>query len=116
MDNKLQILMCFAEFLLYGGLLALLIVKGKKGAPWAKKLSVRVTGVFAGVKALGELCVALLYLATEQDLFHLPREQYLEILSWPAGIVDGVTGIYLFAILLLCFIYLGKVQPVGKKQ
>lgn len=115
MENKLQLLISVTGFLLYTGVLVFLIVMGKKGAFWTAKLSVKVTGVFAGLKALGELCVAFLYLAMEQDLFHLPQEQYSQILSWPVSIVDGITGIYLFAIMLLTFMYLGKVQPAGKK-
>lgn len=115
METKLQIVLNMAEFLVYAGVLVFLLVMRKKGAFWTAKLSVKVTGIFAGVKALGSLCVAFLYLAMEQDLFQLPQEQYLEILSWPAGIVDGITGIYLFAIMLLTFIYLGKVKSAGKK-
>ena len=115
MDNKLQLLMSVTEFLVYTGVLVFLIVMGKRGASWTAKLSVKVTGVFAALKALGELCVAFFYLAVEQDLFQLPQGQYAQILSWSASIVDGITGIYLFAIMLLSFMYLGKVQPAGKK-
>lgn len=115
MESKLLIIMGFAEFLIYGAVLAFLTVKWKKSTPWAKKLSVKVAGGFAGVRALGQLCLALLYLAMELGLFGLAEEKYASILSVPAGIVDGVTGVYLFAALLLCFMYLGKVQPARKK-
>lgn len=115
MESKLQIIMGFVEFLIYGGLLAFLIVKWKKRTPWAKKLSVKVAGGFAGVRALGQLCLALGYLATELGLFGLTEERYASIRSVPAGIMDGVIGVYVFAALLLCFMYLGKVQPAGKK-
>lgn len=115
METKLQIVMNLAEFLLYAGVLVFLLVMGKKGAFWTAKLSVKVTGVFAGVKALASLSVAFLYLAMENDLFHLAQGQYVQLISWPASIIGGITGIYLFATMLLIFIYLGKVSPAGKK-
>lgn len=115
METKLQIAMNLAEFLLYAGVLVFLLVMRKKGAFWTAKLSVKVTGVFAGVKALGALCVGFMYLAMEQDLFHLPQGQYVQLISWPASIISGITGIYLFATMLLTFIYLGKVKPAGKE-
>ena len=115
MENKLQMMIALAEFLLYTGVFTVLLIMRKKGAFWTGKLSVKVTGIFAGVKALGALCVGFMYLAMEQDLFHLPQGQYVQLISWPASIISGITGIYLFATMLLTFIYLGKVKPAGKE-
>jgi len=115
MENKLQLIINLAEFLLYTGVFAVFLIMRKKGAFWTAKLSVKITGIFAAVKALGALCVGFLYLAMEQDLFQLSQGEYVRLLSLPASIIGGITGIYLFATMLLTFIYLGKVNPAGKK-
>lgn len=115
MESKLQIIKGFLEFFLYGGLLVYLIIQWKNRTPWAKKISVKVAGGFAGVWALGQLCLALLYLAMELGLFGVAEEKYVSMLSVPAAVLSVATTVYPFAALLLCFIFLGNVEPDGKK-
>lgn len=107
---KTDLIASLAEFLLYGGLVAYLGVMHKKGAPWLKKLSVIATEVFAVLKALGALCVSVLYLAMEYGLFGLSSEKAAELLLIPSGVLGAITGVYLFAMLFLDFIFLGKVK------
>lgn len=111
---KVNLIVNLAEFLLYGGLVAYLAVMRKKGAPWLRKLSVIATEVFAVLKALGALCISVLYLAGEQGLFGMSGGKAGEILLIASEILVAITGIYLFAMLLLGFIFLGKVS--GKKE
>ena len=110
-----SILMGAVQFLVYAGFLVFFLLKSKQGAPWTKKLSVRVTGVFAGLKALGGLATAALSFAWKVDLLGRSEEAYGTLLYYPEALAGAVTTVYLVAMLLLAFIYLGKV-PGGKKK
>lgn len=99
-----------ARFLVYGGLLAFLTVKTRQGAEWTKKLAVRVTTVFAVLKALGGLVSGFLYLAWQQDLFHKAEEAYRELTAIPETVIQAITSVYFFAMILLGFMYLGNLK------
>lgn len=109
------ILLGAVQFLVYAGFLVFFLLKCKAGAPWTKKLSVRVTGVFAGLRALGGLATAALSVAWKADLPGRTEEAYETLLYYPETLVGAVTTVYLAAMLLLALIYLGKV-PSGKKK
>ena len=101
---KPDILMHLGNFVLYGALLVFLAVKGKQGAAWMKKLSVRVTAVFAAVKALTSL---FLVIATAAGCAEA-------VLSGVGSVLEWAGMIYIGAMLFLCLLYLGK-SARGKK-
>ena len=110
-----SILMGAVQFLVYAGLLTFYLLKCKGGAGWTSKLSVRVTAVFAGLKALGAFAAAFLNIAWKTDLLRQTEETYRTLATFPDTVIGAVTGVYLFAMLLLAFIYLGKVPGRKKK-
>lgn len=109
-----SILIGAVQFLVYAGILVLFLLKNKAGADWTKKLSVRVTAVFAGLKALGGLASCALCFAWKLDLLGQTEEAYQSLAAFPETLVGAVTGVYLVAMILLAFIYLGKVP--GRKK
>lgn len=110
-----SILMSAVQFLVYAGILVFFLLKSKGGAAWTKKLSLRVTAVFAGIKALGSLAACVLCVIWKTDLLGRTEEAYQTLAAFPETLVGAVTSVYLVAMILLAFIYLGKV-PAGKKK
>ena len=101
---KPDILMHLGAFVLYGALLVFLAVKGKQGAAWMKKLSVKVTGVFAAAEALASLFLVIANAAGCAEA----------VLSGIGSLLEWAGMIYIGAMLFLCLLYLGK-STRGKK-
>ena len=95
---------------IYSAIVIVLIIQLRKGASWAKKLSVLVAGVFSAVKLLAELFFSVLYLRQ----YFLGGEQLQQLISISSELLNALSEIFISATVLLCLIYLGKVKRSKK--